>query len=355
MLRRFHPPFERRGHSITDVRKPYKSVVVLRLFRLIIFILERVAPNNPRLLVLSVAFLLAVAALIQTIGGDDSANSPDSKAVSSSSSQGTYEASSVTESGLNALTTVSSTTVAPTLSESPSTTSVPHPVTSISIGNGALRISGHGSDVVSVGDEWMSYRTAIYRGTDSDSALLIELREGETVIASFGYLDAAADRSDIGNWTIQGIRWLEDITQGVEEIAVTTSSGWEIDLLPESFLWNQQIEAGNPPRAADRFLFSSQGLNFVGLGHEGTGDFMIYNACEGPCNEEKTVWSIELHSDCRANSPDLFVRSAGSPFFELISYQDPRVTSTREKIEIALDNYDWLQVLTPCQWGATYS
>ncbi|HCK73484.1 MAG TPA: hypothetical protein DHW19_00805, partial [Acidimicrobiaceae bacterium] len=86
-----------------------------------------------------------------------------------------------------------------------------------------------------------------------------------------------------------------------------------------------------------------------------TGDFMIYNACEGPCNEEKTVWSIELHSDCRANSPDLFVRSAGSPFFELISYQDPRVTSTRATVEIALDNYDWLQVLTPCQWGATYS
>ena len=76
-------------------------MVVLRLFRLIIFILERVAPNNPRLLVLSVAFLLAVAALIQTIGGDDS-NSPDSKAVSSSSSEGTYEASSVTESGLDA-------------------------------------------------------------------------------------------------------------------------------------------------------------------------------------------------------------------------------------------------------------
>ena len=186
MLRRFHPPFERRGHSIADVRKPCKSVVVLRLFRLIIFILERVAPNKPRLLVLSVAFLLAVAALIQTIGGDDSANPPDSKAVSSSSSEGTYEASSVTESGLDALKTASSTTVAPILPKSPTTTSVPHPATSTSIGNGALRISGHGSDVVSVGDEWMSYRTAIYRGTDSDSELLIELIEEETVIATFG-------------------------------------------------------------------------------------------------------------------------------------------------------------------------
>jgi len=71
---------------------------------------------------------------------------------------------------------------------------------------------------------------------------------------------------------------------------------------------------------------------------------------------EKTYWLIELNPDCGITAPDLFVKEVGNPFFEQISYQDPRIGSARMwTVTVALDSYDWLQVLTPCEWTASYS
>ena len=314
------------------------------------------APNRSRLLVVTVGFLLAVAAIIQAFGGDSSPDPVDPETVSSSSPQATSTADSDVESASVAPTNASSTTITPTASSSPSTTSAQYPVTSTFIGEGAVRISGYGTEVITVGDEWSSYRTAIYRSTAPNSGPIIELRDNQTAVASFGYSDSAGGAGDGGNWPVQGIRWLEDTTQGVQEIVVTASAGWEIDLLPDAFLWNQQIDAGNSPEPGDRFMFSSEGLTFVGIGHQGVGDFMVYNACEGPCNEEKTYWLIELNPDCGITAPDLFVKEVGNPFFEQISYQDPRIGSARMwTVNVVLDSYDWLQVLTPCEWTASYS
>ena len=358
MLVRFRPPLERRSHSNTHVPKPSTKVSAFHSFGLTIFTVGEVAPNRSRLLVVTVGLLLAVAAIIQAVGGDSSQDPVNPETVSSSSSQGTSAADSEIGSTLVAPTNTSSTTITQTPSPSTSTTSAQYPVTSTSIGEGAVRISGYGVGSLAVGDEWSDYRTAVYRGTTPNSGLIIELRDSQSTVGSFGYSDSdAADGSSGGNRPIQGIRWLEDTTQGVKEIAVTAAAGWEIDLLPDAFLWNREIDAGNSPEPGDRFLFSAEGLTFVGgLEHQGFGDFMIYNACEGSCNEDKTYWSIRLNPDCRWSAPDLFVKEVGNPFFEQISHQDPRIGSAPVGTVIfALETYDWLQVLTPCEWTASYS
>ena len=156
---RFHPPLERRSHSNTDVTKPSTKVSAFHFFGLVIFTLEHVAPNRSRLLVVTVGFLLAVAAIIQAFGGDSSPDPVDPETVSSSSPQATSTADSDVESASVAPTNASSTTITPTASSSPSTTSAQYPVTSTSIGEGAVRISGYGTEVITVGDEWSSYRT----------------------------------------------------------------------------------------------------------------------------------------------------------------------------------------------------
>lgn len=313
----------------------------------VIFTLEEVAPNRSRLLVVTVGLLVALAAIIQAIGSDNSPDPVDPATVSSSSSEGTSTAKSDSASTSTLSTTAPSTIITPTTSFLPPTSSVPYPVSFTAIGEGAITISGYGNNVIDAGDEWPNYRTAIYRTEDPDSGLIIELRDNQIVVASFGYSDSG--------WPVQGIRWLDDITQGVQEIVVTASAGWEIDLLPDSFLWNQQIDTGNTPQLEDLLLFSSQGLTFVGSPQtrsaEGVGDLMIYNACEGPCNEEPTTWVFQLSPDCSGNTPDFFIKEVGTPFFEQISETDPRFgQQSQETMFVTLDTYDWLQVLTPCEW-----
>jgi hypothetical protein len=208
-----------------------------------------------------------------------------------------------------------------------------------------MTISGYGDNTIDVGESWPNFRTAIYRSDTSNSDLLIELRDDQVTVASFGYSDSS--------WPVQGIRWLDDATQGVKEIVVSASAGWEIDLLPDAFLWNQQIDAGKTPQPEDLLLFSSQGLTFVGSQQnpsaEGIGDLMIYNACEGPCKEESTNWVFQLDPDC-SPIPAVFVREVGNPFFERISPSNSGLGE--QPLEVTLRPYEWLQLLTHCRWSA---
>ena len=209
-----------------------------------------------------------------------------------------------------------------------------------------MTISGYGDNTIDVGDSWPNFRTAIYRSDTSNSDLLIELRDDQVTVASFGYSDSS--------WPVQGIRWLDDVTQGVKEIVVSASASWEIDLLPDAFLWNQQIDAGKIPQTEDLLLFSSQGLTFVGSQQnpsaEGIGDLMIYNACEGPCKEASTNWVFQLDPDC-SSVPAVFVREVGNPFFERVSPSNSGLGE--QPLEVTLRPYEWLQVLTHCRWSAT--
>ena len=209
-----------------------------------------------------------------------------------------------------------------------------------------MTVTGYGNNVFEVGDIWANFRTAIYRSDTANSDLVIELRDDQVTVASFGYSDSG--------WPIQGIRWLDDVTQGVKEIAVSASNGWEIDLLPDAFLWNQQLDAGNVPQPEDLLLFSSKGLTFVGSQRtpsaNGIGDLMIYNACEGPCKEAITNWVLQLDPECSV-IPAIFIREVGNPFFERISPQSSGLGD--QTLKVTLRPYEWLQVLTNCPWSAT--
>ena len=145
----------------------------------------------------------------------------------------------------------------------------------------------------------------------------------------------------------------DDTRTDITGMVVSASAGWEIDLLPDAFLWNQQIDAGKTPQPEDLLLFSSQGLTFVGSQQnpsaEGIGDLMIYNACEGPCKEESTNWVFQLDPDC-SSIPAVFVREVGNPFFERISPSNSGLGE--QPLEVTLRPYEWLQVLTHCRWSA---
>jgi len=262
-----------------------------------------VAPNRSRLLVVSVGLLLAIAAIIQAVGGDNSPDPADAATTSSPSSYETSAADSDIAPTSLPPTSAPSTTITPAPSSSPQTSMYNPPISITSIGEGAVRISGYGAKVIDAGDEWSSYRTVIYRSDGPGSELLIKLLGDHQVpVFSFGYSGR--------NSPIEGLRFLTEITEGVREIVVTATAGWEIDLLPDAFLWNQQIDAGNTPQAEDLMLFSSQGLIFVGSekspAAQGIGDLRIYNACHAPCNEGTITWVFELGSDC-TNTPGVFI------------------------------------------------
>lgn len=310
----------------------------------VVFTVEEVVPNRSRLLVLTVALLLGVAALIQVVSG--SSNDDSASAISSPVKEDPVETATTTSS-TNSLAVSSSSATSTSVPISPSTTTTPvqYPVSIATRDEGAITISGYGDNVVAVGDDWSIFRTAIYRSKALDSELIIELLDDQIPVATFG--------SSNSGWPIQGIRWLDDITQGVQEIVVTAAGGWEIDLLPDAFLWNQQVNAGNIPQPGDLLLFSSEGLQFVGSQQtpsaEGIGDLMIYNACEGDCSEGPTTWVFELHPSC-SDAPAVFVKTVGSPFFERMSPAKSGLGG--EPLEVSLGTYDWLQMLTPCQWSA---
>ena len=305
------------------------------------------APNRSRLLVVTVGLLLAIAAIIQAIGGDNSLDLVDPETASSSSSHETSATDSHIASTSLPPTSAPSTTITPAPSPSPQTSMYNPPISVTSIGEGAIRISGYGAKVMDAGDEWSNYRTAIYRSDGPGSELLIKLLGDDQVpVFSFGYSDR--------NSPIEGLRFLTEITEDVQEIVVTATAGWEIDLLPDAFLWNQQIDAGNTPQAEDLMLFSSQGLTFVGSEQssaaQGIGDLTIYNACHAPCNDGTTTWVFELGPDC-ANTPGVFVKEVGSNFFQR-TVRPVKSELGKDILEVSLESYAWLQVLTPCQWSA---
>ena len=305
------------------------------------------AATANKLLVVTVSLLLAVAAIIQALGGD---NSPDPVAPETASSPSSHETSAadsdVAPTSLPP-TSAPSTTITPTVPSSPQTSVDYSPTSTTSIGEGAVRISGYGPNVITAGDEWSSYRTVIYRSDGPGSELLIELLgDNQIPVFSFGYSDR--------NSHIEGLRFLTEITEGVQDILVTATAGWEIDLLPEAFLWNQQIDAGNTPQAEDLMLFSSQGLTFVGSEErpaaQGIGDLRIYNACHAPCSEGTITWVFELESDC-TNTPGASIKEVGSNFLQR-TVRPVKSELGKKTFEVSLENNDWLQVLTPCQWSA---
>ncbi len=303
------------------------------------------APNRSRLLVLTVGLILVVAALVQAVGGDSS-DPIDDEATSSSSPNDESESGKTPTSVPPTIDT--STTV--TTSPSPSTTtiSVQRPVSVAPIADGATKIIGYGSNVVDMVGKWSDYRTIIYRSPGAGTELRIELQGNDQVpVLSLGYPGQSAP--------IEGLRFLSEVTQDIESIAVTAAAGWEIILLPEAFLWNQQIDAGNLPQAGEFMIFSSNGLNFVGSEQnpvaQGVGDLRVYNACHSPCSEEATPWVFELGPDC-SNTPSLSIREAGSDLFQR-TISPTKSESDKEVIEVILEHYDWLEVLTPCRWSAT--
>lgn len=303
------------------------------------------APNRSRLLVLIVGLLLAVAALVQAVGGDSS-DPIDGEATSSSSPNDESESGKTPTSVPP--TTATSTTV--TTSPSPSTTtiSVQRPVSVAPIAGGATRITGYGSNVVDMVGKWSDYRTIIYRSPGAGTELRIELQDKDQVpVLVLGYPGQSAP--------IEGLRFLSEVTQDVQSIAVTAAADWEMVLLPDAFLWNQQIDAGNLPQAGEFMIFSSNGLNFVGSEQnpvaQGIGDLRVYNACHAPCSEEAIRWVFELGPDC-SNTPSLSIREVGSDLFQR-TISPTKSESDKKIMEVTLENYDWLEVLTPCRWSAT--
>ena len=322
---------------------------------MVIFTLEEVAPNRSRLLVITVGILLGVAAIIQAIGGNNSPDPVDPETASFPSSHETAATDSdiapislpPTSAPSTTITPAPSTTITPAPSSSPQTSMYNPPISITSIGEGAVRISGYGTKVVDASDEWSNYRTVIYRSDGPGSELLIELVGDDPVpVFSFGYSDRDSP--------IEGLRFLTEITEGVQDIVVTATAGWEIDLLPDAFLWNQQIDAGNTPQAEDLMLFSSQGLTFVGSEEspaaQGIGDLRIYNACHPPCNEGTITWIFELGSDC-TNTPGVSIKEVGSNFLQR-TIRPVKSELEKKTFEVSLESYAWLQVLTPCQWSA---
>ena len=273
------------------------------------------APNRSTLLVLTVGLLIAIAALVQLLGGDSPDVVENETAASSVASQPspTSDRSTSVMSTLDTSAPIASTPASPT-----TTLSVQRPVSVTPIADGATRIAGYGSylvDTDTVGD-WSNYETLIYRNTDSGSKLIIELQNDVLVpVFSLGYSEQSSP--------IEGLRFLSEVTQDVRVIAVTALGGWEIDLLPDAFLWNQQIDAGNLPQAGEFMIFSSSGLAFVGSEQnpkaQGIGDLRVYNACHSPCSEETTTWVFKLGSTC-SDSPKVSLREAGSEVFKQVAF-----------------------------------
>ena len=215
------------------------------------------------------------------------------------------------------------------------------------IADGATRITGYGSNVVDMVGRWSDYRTIIYRSSNPGTELLIELRNNEqTPIFSLGHSD--------WNAPVEGLRFLNEVTQDVAEIAITAIADWEIDLLPEAFLWNQQIDSGHLPLPGEFMIFSSTGLNFVGSTEnptaQGIGDLSVYNACHSPCAGDPTIWVFEFAEAC-SHTPTLSIREVDSDLFER-TVSPTKAGLDKKTVEVTLQSYEWLQVLTPCRWSA---
>ena len=305
------------------------------------------APNRSTLLVLTVGLLIATAALVQLLGGD----SPDVVENETAASSVPSQPSTPSDRSTSVMSTTDTSAPIASAPASPKTTvSVQRPLSVTPIADGATRIVGYGSylvDADTVGD-WSKYETLIYRNTDSGSKLIVELQNDVQVpVFSLGYSEQSSP--------IEGLRFLSEVTQDVRVIAVTALGGWEIDLLPAAFLWNQQIDAGNLPQAGEFMIFSSNGLAFVGSEQnpkaQGIGDLRVYNACHSPCSEETTTWVFKLGSTC-SDSPKVSVRKAGSDVFKQVTFST-KSESDQKVLSLEVDSYDWLQLLTPCEWSAT--
>ena len=293
-----------------------------------------------------VCLLLGAAALIQALGGDTSKQVDRETAPAATSNEPSDTQSDVTFTSVPP-TTAPSTTIKRTASSTTTSTPIQKPISVTQISEGAIKITGYGSSIVDVSGKWTNYRTVIYRSPVPGSQLLIELRgNGQTPLFSFGY--------PYQNSPLEGLRFLSEDTQAVQEIAVTASANWEIELLPDAFLWNQQIDAGNVPQAGEFMIFSANGMSFVGSEKNpiarGAGDLRVYNACHSPCSEETTTWIFELGPGC-SDAPRLSIREVGSDLFQR-TIRPTKSEAGKDFVEVSLQNYDWLEVLTPCQWSA---
>ena len=304
------------------------------------------APNRSTLLVLTVGLLIAIAALVQLLGGDSPDVVENETALSSVSSQ----PSNSSDRSTSVMSTTDTSVPIASAPASPTTTvSFERSMSVTPIADGATRIAGYGSylvDADTVGN-WSNYETLIYRNTDSGSKLIIELQnDAQVPVLSLGYSERSSP--------IEGLRFLSEVTQDVRVIAVTALGGWEIDLLPDAFLWNQQIDAGNLPQAGEFMIFSSNGLAFVGSEQnpkaQGIGDLRVYNACHSPCSEETTTWVFKLGPTC-SDSPKVSVREVGSDVFKQVTFST-KSESDQKVLSVEVGSYDWLQLLTPCEWSA---
>lgn len=325
----------------------------------VFFTLDTVAPNRSLLLVLTVGLLLGLAALFQAVSGGDSSDISKPDSSSSTSDQPDPKQSPVVSTPSTLANKISAATTSTTLVHAPpSTTSIDRPVSVTNSEDGVLAVSGYGNAEVELGKIFSDYRTVIYESEVPGAELVIELRHAdETSVMSLGHSQSNSD------WAIQGIRDLTDRTDEVRKIAVRSPGGWRINFLPEAFLWNQQIDAGNTPQPGDYSVLSTQGLAFVGSvnkpGIKGTGDLLIYNACQNPCDAKKVAWQIDFSRGIEADRSqecneltDLSVKEVGTDVFKNSSPARSQKWHVNGSVSITLESGDWLEVLTPCQWSA---
>ena len=155
-------------------------------------------------------------------------------------------------------------------------------------------------------------------------------------------------------WPIQGLRDVRDVIENVVKIVVGASNAWTIEFLPEAFLWDKELERGNTPQPNDFSVLSADGIAFVGTDADndaasGTGDLLIYNACQG-CGEVRSViWTLRLDPRCD-HTPTVLIKKLGEDFFQR-DIRPLKTGSGEQQIQVTLDGFDWLQVLTPCKWS----
>lgn len=313
----------------------------------VLFTLVRVPTNRSGLLVLLVGVLLGAAALVQTLRGDSASSS--SEATSATTSQVTKTTGEDQPCCLDEVPTSSTTTSsvsAPTTSSTP-TTSTDYPLSVSDTDQGVLRVSGYGPKEFQINHVLSKYRTATFRNEDNSSGLTVELRDSNgTSIAVFGHAASA--------WPIQGLRDVRDVIENVVKIVVGASNAWTIEFLPEAFLWDKELARGNTPQPNDFSVLSADGIAFVGTdavsdAASGTGDLLIYNACQG-CGEVRSViWTLRLDPRCD-HTPTVLIKKLGEDFFQR-DIRPLKTGSGEQQIQVTLDGFDWLQVLTPCKWS----
>ena len=288
------------------------------------------------------AALLGIAALTQAFSGTDSSTLPHSASTTTSLTKDTAG-------GAVSISPSTSSVSAPTSTSPPApTSSIDYPVSVSDDAQGVLRVSGYGPKEFRVNRDLALYRTIIYRNEDNTSGLTIELHDSEDVpLLVLGHAQSP--------WSIQGVRDVREQVQDVVTIAVDASNGWIIEFLPEAFLWDKEIRQGNTPKAGDFSVLSSDGITFVGTDTDndqasGLGDLLIYNACQGCSQVPSTVWTLRFDPRCD-DTPKALIKKIGEAFFQR-EIRPLKSDSGGQELQVTLEESDWLQILTSCEWSA---